>query len=178
MKKPLLFFQKANKTNFLVIDENDTLDCDGCKKKINFGEPLIIHHSYSILQGFKKEHYCGKCKTKIPTRDQNEIRTGFLCSVIPENSVLVKDEPATLSFRKSLSVFEAAYLESETTTDKTIHAGRGSIEGASIGDKSYISHDASKNRNLLPDEFLKELGDMQNAQPYIEHKERKEIEAK
>ena len=143
IKDPLLCFHKLTKTFFYVIPEGMNVVCDVCKSVVEFGDIVYLHSSYSKILPFEKRKYCStKCVSKARCRDQDEFRSAYLASVLPENVELVGDEPTSLMDGKNISVFQAASLESEHTTDHTVHALKESCEGVRIG--NYPSENIRK----------------------------------
>lgn len=113
----------------------ETLDrvCSGCKKNIN--EELGIY-SYSLFKNFRELGiYHNYCKNKISSKAlYQETGVFFFTDKLVSGAVpVIFSYKGVVQTKNNMTVFDAVDLPSESVVDKTVYAGRESLEGASVG---------------------------------------------
>ncbi len=174
---PQLLFHKHSKNYFLFIKENENVCCSTCDKVLELASSLVVQHSYSKIKGLLKSYYCSnKCSSATKKNEQDEYKVAYLTTVLMDDCVVVDDRPTPTAYG-SINTFQAVNLKSTHTIDKTVHAGRESLEGATIGNKEFISHNPKDHKNLTEKGFNKEIEELTTAKPLIEEKKVKQIES-
>lgn len=160
-----------NKEDIYYYTDLET-DCDYCKETIE--NIVFIKLGWDRL-GSDIKHYCFNCRDKNVSyaRITETIR-----AIVEED---ISDEFIPYSYKKpslqnstNMSNIDVASLNiaNEQTIDKTIFAGRESLEGATIGNQDLILKlDKADNKLLSIDEGLSLLDSLAKAQPLIEQGE-------
>jgi len=171
------FYELTNnsKTRYFCLAEELERECSNCKKLI---KEIVGYYSYNIYNNRAEFGiYHLSCKNKIPKK-ANYQETGMFTFTIERINGFVPvifGLKSVKSLNNNITVFEASELSSDYVKDKTVHAGRESLEGASIG--------------LLPEEKIKELDSevndidafllgVKDSTPIIDKKEIERIEKK
>jgi len=146
-----LYYSGVNKGYFSDEEHN----CVNCHENIE---------SYMLVVAFWNKEcswistFCRHCFSKFKDHSTVSEKKLVILSELPEDAMPIIIRPPCLSSGRNISVFEAARLESERTTDNTVKAGRESWEGARIG-------------NWRPDR--REI-DMDNVKGYLEAQKKDE----
>jgi hypothetical protein len=163
-------WQEGNKMRILKNNKTNkyygiNLKCSICHKEI-IGELAMLHYCWHENKSKKPSTcsiLCVKCTPKANKHYTIEERYPIIC--IPEKK-LNKSElipfvhySCDLSDSKSLSVFDAANLESDKTVDKTRFAGKESWFGASIG---VMEQKAISQNNIIDLKNIKKLLNYEN----------------
>lgn len=108
-------------------------ECYACKKLIS--DPVGIY-AYSL---FNNNRHLGiyhiGCKKKISTKS-NYLEIGlcnFILDRIPGSVPVLFGYKYVKPSNNNITVFDAVDLVTDKTTDKTVHAGRDSLQGCSVG---------------------------------------------
>ena len=151
MANQLLLYKKDSKEYKLVVVENTIIVCNCCKKVVEIGNTVFIQKAYNRFTPFSKSYYCSPgCLKKRSVGEQDEVVVADLTNTMPDNGKLIDDWPTELTSSRSVDLFQATMLESDRTSDNTIHAGRDSIKGARIGNLDFKKKDK---RTLKADEI-------------------------
>ena len=156
-----LWIESKNKEYFLIGQHR----CDVCR---NYLEGVGVLFMDWRTKGSKIWLIHGGCKEKISKQvmGTTEVKTVLLLDKKPSNARPVLIRPPKLVSSSGLSVFDAALRENDSKigsktenyaiNDMTVHAGRESWEGASIGapDMKLLNE---KDKELSEKEVLKLL---------------------
>jgi hypothetical protein len=109
-----------------------------------------------------------------------EDKIALVVSEIPFNAVAVFPIKPALSNSSNMDTFAAALrnIGDEVTTDRTVHAGRESWEGSTIGKVDYKALE-QKNKHASDSEIYQILNAVPEARPALEgKKDTKKLEYK
>jgi len=140
--KPLdqLFINDITKEYYLFVGPYTVYHCDKCRKELELDTKILFIKTFSKKR-YSERKICSKCclKTKVDY-DGRYIETFpvLVTNVIPFGSVpyvrtkpeLVKNRVDNFAVADGVSDYEK---DMPRTKDRTVHAGRGSFEGFSIG---------------------------------------------
>lgn len=171
----LFFDQKESKYYFT----NQDKVCEHCKKPII---NLILIKRIIDRFGNKELFYCynciKECRKMNRKYDYEEITTALIVDYVPKTAypIIRKNNAQVETVKSNISVFDIHGIEekfgSHRTIDNTKHAGRFSLEGAKIGDESYIEHNKKLDTPILSvDEGLKLIDEIAKRPVAIEGKE-------
>lgn len=130
-----LFYSKKSRRYFYVCSQDDLIvKCDKCGTIIELGDYVFIHKSYSRSE-FIKRLYCRACVKKHRKMILDEFIIAQVSDYIQDDTILINDNPVTLTNSKNDTVFSMAIkdIEGVEIIDKTKLTGRESLEGATIG---------------------------------------------
>lgn len=166
---------------FVLVKENDKLECHHCKRVFKPADSVIFTNVWDSLFKHQVWLWCHECiqfkNKKYPYLDFCEVNYARLTEIMPINAQTVIFEKPPKFKTSNLSVYDAAYYNKEnhanaTITDRT-KIGPQSWEGASIGlPPEQLENDREINDI---DAFLKNA---QESTPLLEKKEKSQIEAK
>lgn len=125
-----LFYSPSQKKYYCP----DPGKCTNCDDEI---ENVMAHVRFWNKKESWSSNYCLSCFGHI--KGHALVKEGFTvaCRYPPKDAHPVLQRPPQLTNSNEISVFDAAKLESKKTVDRTVHAGRESIEGAGVGNLEY-----------------------------------------
>jgi len=138
--KYLTMLDKKMYRYYCVLSQNQLVSCDNCGKPLEIDSTVIIYKQYDRHLSFKKTIYCDlKCYEKKQSNiyEQEEVIVAKAVSSIKENCVVIDDEPTIMKHGK-MDLYQACALESDHTTDKTVHSNDTKLVGFKVGDKKYL----------------------------------------
>lgn len=160
MIQPPILYNKGTQTYYLKEDE----ECETCRKLIEGAGILKIFYGKRLTKWLL---LCPNCVyTDAVGIFYAKEGIHFITEKPPLSSVPYLITPPELTPGR-LDTFSAASLPSERTTDRTRYAGRESIEGATVGDKSYITHDKKEFKELDRDEIDSFFIDYKKQKPVV-----------
>lgn len=111
-------------------------------------------------------------RQKIPSADVFEKKEALIINKKKEGMEVHFIRPPGMGYAKDMNVYEVAQIETPETEDKTVHAGRESLEGSKVGDDSYITNEDKKGDvdNLLVE--------VKQSKPLIEEEDKDKLEHK
>ena len=173
-----IYFQPQTK-NYYGVD----LICSHCGKEI-IGEMALLHYCWfdrrKSKHPSKSEILCVKCTPKKIRH--YEVEESYMIICIPRDKMptgLIEwvHYKCELSDGKAMNTFEAAYLSTEKTIDKTKHAGRDTFFNAIAADggenvrigksEGEVMKEDIERLQQIEDDPAKFLIDMQNAKPIV-----------
>ena len=119
---------KGNKVNMFLVGK---ATCSHCKKEIIAGPAYLCAAWNNHLPQINVY-----CLQHVIKRPKGRIEDNFPVAVVPfkpARAVKVFLTPHQLTNASDCSVFNVSKLKCDKTKDNTIHAGRDSLEGATIG---------------------------------------------
>lgn len=126
-----LFFHKVKKNYFLVLEPgSEKASCLGCAAELFPADTAVLQRQHWIRA---EKLWCVNCAGKAERQVVDEYFSVLITLVVPSNSLFVPFERPIFGAAKDVTVWDAARKESVHETDNTVHALRGSFEGAVIG---------------------------------------------
>ena len=165
--------ERNGKKKYFCVSKEKERKCEGCN---NFISDVMAIFNYSINNGKGiLSLYHTNCKNKISKKGVYQERglCFFMISPIPNSTPVLFGNKSARPSNNNISVFEASSLPSDKTEDKTLMAGRESLEGAKVGliDQERLEELESPVKDI--DRFLSEVC---SSELVIEHEKKPKLE--